>query len=285
MPRSVAKTGSNLPNGNFIPEVWSKKLQAKFYASTCLNEITNHDWEGEISGKGSKVHIRKRPTINISDYTVDGDINYQNLGDDMLELVVDKAKYYAFKVDDVDNAQSDIKIVNESTQDASNNMKIEVEKDVFSTAYASASSALASTVVSKTTVLDWIVDAGTALDEKNVPEEGRWLLLPPWICGMIKKSDLKDASIAGDGTSILRNGRVGMIDRFMIYNNNNLAVTSGTSNCMAGTKHAISFASQFVKTETLRLQNQFGDAIRGLKVYGFEETQPDALVHMPATKV
>jgi len=74
-----------------------------------------------------------------------------------------------------------------------------------------------------------------------------------------------------------------------LYNSNNIALTgvaaSGTFHCMAGTKHFISFASQFVKTETLRLQNSFGDAIRGLKVYGYKATKPEAGVYMPATKV
>lgn len=289
MPTYVARDAgyTSLGNGNFIPEVWSKKLQAKFYAQTVLDSVTNHDWEGEIKDKGSKVNIRVRPTITIEDYEVGTDINYQDLDDDKIELLIDQAKYFAFQVDDVDKAQADINIINESTQDASQQMKIKVETDVFANVYADASEALSATAVTKTNVLDWIVDAGVKLDELNAPEDGRYVVIPPWIAGMIKKSDLKDASLAGDGTSILRNGRLGMIDRFTLYANNNLAVTAGTPDtfqCFAGQRHAITFASQFVKTETLRLQNRFGSAIRGLKVYGYKVAQPDALVHMPATK-
>jgi hypothetical protein len=153
--------------------------------------------------------------------------------------------------------------------------------------YADAGTTHASTQVTKATVLDWLVDLGTDLDEKNIPETGRWAVVPPWIAGMIKKSDLKDASISGDGTSIMRNGRLGMIDRFMLYSSNNLsgsATVGVPTQCMAGTRQAISFASQFVKTDTLRLQNTFGDAIRGLNVYGFKATAPQALVSAPAYK-
>jgi len=286
---SVAAGYSSLPNGNFIPEIWSKKMQAKFYASTVLGEIANHDWEGEIKGSGSKVIIRAIPTVTIGDYGIGGTINYQDLEDDKIELLIDKAKYFAFKVDDVDEVQSDIAIVNKTTQDASEQMKITVDTDVLGNVYSDAANTLASTVVTATNVLTWIINAGTALDEANVPEAGRWMVIPPWIAGMIKQSDLKDASLAGDGQSIMRNGRLGMIDRFTLYNSNNIALTgvaaSGTFHCMAGTKHFISFASQFVKTETLRLQNSFGDAIRGLKVYGYKATKPEAGVYMPATKV
>lgn len=287
MPTQVTRTGANLPNGNFVPEIWSKKLQAKFYKTTVFGEIANTDWEGEIKGGGSKVYIRVRPTITVGDYTVNGTISYQDLQDDKIELLIDKAKYYAFKVDDVDKAQSDIRIINECTSDASEQMAITVDAQVLGNVYADATTAMTSQQVTKVNVLDWIVDMGTELDELNIPTEGRWLVIPPWIAGMIKKSDLKDASITGDGTSIMRNGRLGMIDRFTLYVSNNLTGSDTVGvprHCIAGTKHAIAFASQYVKTETLRLQNTFGDAIRGMKVYGFKVVKGDALIDAPAYK-
>jgi hypothetical protein len=252
-----------------------------------LGEIANHDWEGEIKGQGSKVHIRVRPDIIVGDYVVNGGINYQDLQDDKIELVIDRAKYMAWKIDDVDRAQQDINAMNEATQDGAEQMKIHVDKDVLGTVYADATTQFTKTQITKDTVLDWIVDLGTELDQLNVPESGRFLVIPPWIAGMIKKSDLKDASLAGDGTSIMRNGRLGMIDRFTLYSSNLLSGASTNDDpvhCLAGTKHAITFASQFVKTETLRLQNQFGDAARTLKVYGFKVVQPDALIDAEAYK-
>jgi hypothetical protein len=291
MGRQVAVSAgyNNLPNGNFIPEIWSKKLQAKFYASTVLGAIANHDWEGEIKGAGSKVIIRAIPTVIIGDYGIGGTINYQDLSDDKLELLIDKAKYYAFKIDDIDEVQADVPVVNMTTQDAAEQMKIVVDTDVLGNVYTDADNTLGTTAITASNVLAWIIAAGTKLDEANVPEEGRWMVIPPWVAGMIKQSDLKDASLAGDGTSIMRNGRLGMIDRFTLFNSNNIALTgvpaSGTFHCMAGTRHFISFASQFVKTETLRLQNSFGDAVRGLKVYGYKVTKPEAGVYMPVTKV
>lgn len=285
MSTSVARVGGSLVNGNFIPEVWSTKLQDKFYKATVLEQIANHNWEGEISGQGSKVYIRVRPTVDISEYKVNGNINYQDLDDDKIELVIDKAKVFAFKVDDIDAYQSNINLINECTQDASENMKVAIDTEVLATVYSSATLSLTSTAVTKSTVLEWLVDAGTKLDEANVPESGRWVVLPPWAVGTIKKSDLKDASLAGDGNSILRNGRVGMIDRFTIYNSNCVANNGTTWHCMAGTRHAISFASQIVKVQHLdKLEQTFAQAVRGLNVYGFKVTKPDALVYMPATK-
>lgn len=98
MPTSVSRVGANLPNGNFIPEIWSKKLNFKYYKETFLMEIANTAWEGDIKGQGSKVQIRTRPTVTITDYAVNGNVSYQNLTDDKIELLIDKAKAFALKI-------------------------------------------------------------------------------------------------------------------------------------------------------------------------------------------
>lgn len=297
MPIGPARVGGNLPNGNFIPEIWSKKLQAKFYKQTVLADITNRDWEGEIKGRGSKVNIRVRPTITVSDYEVNGVLNYQDLEDGMIDLVVDKAKYSAFKVDDIDAAQSDIKIVNEATQDAAEQMKIKVDTDVLGAVYADATTAHADTQITKDTVLSWIVDLETDLDDLDIPYGRRFLVVPPWVAGMIKKSDLTDASISHGDPSVITpagasgaglmasNGYIGMISNFKVYKSNCLSFTGGTTyHSLAGSIDAITFASQFTKTETLRLQDSFGDAIRSLNVYGYKVVAPNALVHAACHK-
>lgn len=287
MSTSVTRVGANLPSGNFLPDVFSKKLQAKYYASTTLWDVANRNWEGEIKGQGAKVIIRVRPSITTGAYTVNGTINYQDLADDKIELLVDKARYAAFKVDDIDKAQADINIINEASTDMAENMKIDIEKEVFGTVYASAGNSITSQQVTAANVLAWILTAGERLDEDNVPVEGRWLIIPPWIRTLLLQSDIKAAYLTGDQTSPLRNGKLGMIDRFMVYVSNNLSgidTVGGPRYCLAGHKDGISFASQITKTEPLRLQNTFGDAIRALNVYGFKVTKDVALVSMPAYK-
>lgn len=269
---------------NFVPEIWSKKLQTRFYASTVLSEVTNNDYEGEIRNAGDKVNIRIPPAIAIADYNpMSPSITYESLGENIIELLVDKAKSYAFKVDDVLGAQSDINLINAATQDAAEKMKIAIDTQVLAGMATAATTSIdlsdlgSDTSVTKTNILDLILLAGQKLDELNVPETGRYIVLPPPAITALKSSDLKDASLAGDAQSILRNGRVGQIDRFTVYSSNNLS-TNGFSEkvAIAGTKAFMSFASQFVKTETVRLESQFGDGVRGLQVYGFKAVHPDA---------
>jgi hypothetical protein len=101
---------------------------------------------------------------------------------------------------------------------------------------------------------------------------------------LIKKSDLKDAALAGDSTSILRNGRLGMIDRFTLYISNLLPATTGNYNIYAGTAEGLTFAAQLTNVETLRAESAFGTLMRGLLVYGYKIVNPVCLAMAIAKK-
>jgi len=128
-----------------------------------------------------------------------------------------------------------------------------------------------------TSVIDLIVDMGTVLDEANAPEADRFLVIPAKMAGLIKKSELKDASLTGDSQSIVRNGRLGMVDRFTLYVSHNLYVSSGKYNIISGHKMGFTFASQMTNMETIRSETTFGNIIRGLQVYGYKVVKGEAL--------
>ena len=132
--------------------------------------------------------------------------------------------------------------------------------------------------------MDLIVDMGTCLDEQNIPETGRWIILPAWACGLLKRSELRDASLTGDGISVARNGRLGMIDRFTIYLSNLLPLNTGATALYAGHAHGLTFASQLTKMETLRAETTFGTIMRGLQIFGFKVIDGTALVKAYAVK-
>lgn len=265
---------------NFIPEIFSKKLQAKFYASSVLPQISNTDYEGEISGQGNKVNIRTVPNVTVGDYT--GSVSYADVTTQVVELMIDKAKSYAFKVDDILKVQSDIAFQNEAAKDAAEQMRIAVETDVMANIPTAATTILDKASVSEANLLNHILEAARKLDELNIPDSDRFLVLSPVYIEMLKKSELRQAYLTGDGTSPLRNGKVGMVDRFTVYQSNLLAAGTGADAgktfCLAGHPKATCFASQFVKTETVRLTDTFGDGVRGLKVYGYKVVVPNALV-------
>jgi len=304
---------ANSSGAKFIPEIWSGKLQVKFYKSTVMAEITNNDWEGEIKGQSDKVHIRSIPTITIRDYTKGLNLTNEVPESTPIELTIDKGRYFSVVVDDVDEVQADVRLMDIFTNDAAEQMKISIDSDVLNTVPSSAAAANkgatagaisgdinlgaagAPRAVTSADVLDVILDAGQVLDEQNVPEDGRWMVVSPWFAAMLKKSDLRQAYLTGDDASPLRNGKLGMIDRFTLYVSNNVnkltdlgsdGAAGGTGGAadkaawhfLAGTRDAISFASQITNVETLRAQTTFGNIVRGLNVYGYKVVKPEALV-------
>lgn len=290
-------------SGNFIPEIWSGKLIENFYDATVLAAIANTDYEGEIKNQGDTVNIRTIPNITIRDYVKGQSLVVENPDKPKLQLVIDKGEYFACVEDDIDRVQSDVKLMDMWSKDASEQMKIKIDQrvltdilpDIASTNKGATAGAVSGAfnlgttgsplTVSKdgaggtTSVTDLVVDMGTVLDEANCPEQNRFLIIPARMAGLIKKSELKDASLTGDSQSPLRNGRLGMIDRFTIYVSHNLKVTSSTKySIIAGTKMGFTFASQMTEMETIRSETTFGDIIRGLQVYGYKVVKPEALV-------
>jgi len=287
-------------SGTFIPEIWSKKLIEKFYDTTVLTAISNTNYEGEIKSEGDKVIIRTIPTLAINDYESGQNLTLQRPKGTKVELLIDKGKYWAAIIDDVQAIQRDIVAMNMWSQDASEQMKINIDTQVLGSIVPDISAlnkgATAGRIsgninlgvtgtpvgVTKANILDLILNMGQVLDEQNRPETGRFLVLPYWATTLLKLSDIKDASLTQDGSSPLRNGRVGMIDRFTIYTSNNLShVTDGANEAfdfIAGVKQGLTFASQLVKTETLRAESTFGDIMRGLQIFGFKVIDGDSLV-------
>jgi hypothetical protein len=296
----------NAATGVFIPEIWSGKLIEKFYAATVLAAIANTDYEGEIRAMGDKVKIRTKPTITIRDYTTDQNLVVERPSSSTVELNISFAKYFNEALDDVMELQSDLNLLSMWADDAAEQLKITIDTAVLGLIHAGVDAAnlgvsagKVSTnidlgaagnpaVVTPSTVLNYIVDMGTVLDEQNIPESGRWLIIPPWVAGMVKKSDLRNASISGDGASLLRNGRLGMIDRFTLYASNLLpTVAEGSVNAyriFAGHPHGLTFASQISKVETLRSENSFSTLLRGLQVYGAQVLDGISLTELYAIR-
>jgi hypothetical protein len=284
-------------DGKFIPEVWSSKLLEKFYDATVLAAISNTDYEGEIQSYGDTVHIRTRPDITIRDYVPDQGLQVDRPSSNAEMLVIDQAHYFNLILDDIWKTQADLDMMNMWSEDASEQMKIYVDRNVLAGTVVRADpdnvgsnagrisqdvdlgTSAAPRLITKADVLEFIVDMGQVLDEQNIPETGRFLIIPTWVSSMVKKSELRDASLTGDGTSLLRNGRLGIIDRFTLYSSNLMPSpgVAGAHYMMAGHTIANTFAAQLTEMEQLRSEFTFGSLVRGLMAYGFETVKGSAL--------
>jgi len=312
----VGSSGNSLQSTGFIPEIWSGKLVEKFYASTVLAAISNTDYEGEIKNKGDRVKIRTKPTVTIRDYKSDGLLGLDRPTGGNIELYIGNGKYFSLILDDVMEVQSDLNVLSMWSDDAAQQLKIVVDQDVLGGIVGGMASNNKGTAAGVITgninlgvkgtplsvvgrnpgsgdveLLDVLMRLGQVLDEQNIPEVGRWVVMPAWAGRMIKQSELRQAYLSGDSVTMLRNGRLGMVDRFTIYISNLLPnngtdstnFASGEWPIFAGHAHALTFASQISKIETLRSELTFGQILRGLQVYGYQIVDGKALAQAQVT--
>lgn len=311
----TGSSGNGLKAAGFIPEIWSGKLVEKFYAATVLAAISNTDYEGEIKNQGDTIKIRTKPTITIKDYRADGLLELERPKGSVIDLTIDKGKYFNTILDDVMEVQSDLNNMSMWSDDASEQMKIVIDTEVLTgllgQAAATNKGATAGKIsgdinlgatttplaivpdnpaIGEVDVLDVILRLGQTLDEQNIPEQGRWLILPTWMSTMIKRSELRQAYLSGDAVSMLRNGRLGMVDRFTLYVSNLLpqgvaaGLAAGEAAIYAGHAHGLTFASQFTNIESMRSEMTFGTILRGLQVYGYKVVDNIALAEAIVTK-
>jgi len=273
-------------------------------------------YEGEIQNYGDRVKIRTKPTITIKDYQADGLLGLERPSGGSIELYIGVGKYFSLILDDVMEVQSDLNLLSMWSDDAAQQLKITVDRDVLGGIVGGAAAKNkggTAGVISGTInlgvkgtplavkavptpgtdvgILDVLLRLGQALDEQNIPETGRWAVMSSAAGRFIKQSELRQAYLSGDPVSMLRNGRLGMVDRFTIYISNLLPTSAtdatnfaaGEQVVFAGHAHGITFASQISKVETLRSELTFGQILRGLQVYGYQLVDPTAIAQAQIT--
>jgi hypothetical protein len=293
----------NLPSGNWVPAVYSQKVQKFFRRASVVEDITNTDYAGEIENFGDTVNIVKEPTITVNDYARGQTVNTQTLADDRLQLTVDQGSYFAFKVDDIEERQSHVNWEALATSSGAYSLKKNYDYNVLKYIYDNASTSAGNTGTDGSpidgdaaddTLANIISAAKAVLDGNDVPEENRWFVAPPAFYKQLRKAGAKimDQSVMADGgASSMRNGMV--TDKplfgFRLYSTNAIAVSSGAASSktfgsagsneyafLYGHQGAVATANHIAKTELIRDPDSFSDIVRGLHVFGRKVLRTDA---------
>lgn len=277
---------------NFIPTIWAARLLQNLQKAQVFAGLCNRDYEGDIRNEGDTVKIGGIGAVTVSPYTKNSTtLNWQTLADASQTLLIDQAKYFAFKVDDVDQAQTRPKLMDEAMREAAYAISDVIDQYIAglhgSAAAANkigADGASAKVIGYGASDIDpykQLVDMGVKLTEANVPQEGRWVVLPPWYEGMLRKSGTFAANPAGVTGEAMVNGFIGRVAGFDIYVSNNVTndgQATPTYRVMYGVRQAISLAVQKQPTmEAIRLQDSFADGVRGLLLFGAKVMRPSAL--------
>lgn len=264
---------------NFIPEVWSAAILSALNDRLVFAQpgVVNRNYEGDIARAGDTVHITSFGDPGVRDYERNTDITWENLDSDQQTLVIDQEKYFAFTVDDVDRRQALPGFVEESATGASYNLAAVADQFVageIADGVDSANVLAAREIANPGQAYSTLVDLRTRLTRTNTPVDGRYVVVPPEFYAQLLSDDRFIRLDASGTTEGLRNGQVGRAAGFDVIEANTVPEEDGTFTLLAGHSIAATYAEQILQTEALRLENQFGDGIRGLHVYGAKVTRP-----------
>lgn len=266
----------------FVPQIWSTKIQRVNHANLVAKKICNREPEGEIKKHGDTVYFNglAKPTIS----TYSGSINYEDLNDAGVVMVIDQQDYFAFKVTDIQKAQADVDLKGSQATEAAYGLQQKADTFVMGK-YIDATRQIIDASFDSATALSTIGTLKQYLAEVDIMENDMWATIPPWVQLKLELAGIKfqiNNGISGEGGMAW--AKVLGID---IYVTNQVvntgSVVAPVSECMGGSYNAIVYADQIVETEDIRLEGSFATAVRGLHVYGGKTVRPDHLVRMTLT--
>lgn len=267
---------------NFIPEIWSSKMQVSFQTQAVWAGLTNREYEGDLTS-GNKLHITSPVPIDIKDYkAANRTTSADAISDTGIELDIDQEKSFDFYVDDIDRAQA-AGDLSAYTQSAADGLVQDADKFLAALAVAQSTDvtpgAPATDAPSAWNVLR---DLRKALNKASVPFAQRVFVANAEFTALLEEHDSKMTSADQSGTTAgLREASMGRILGFDGFGSENLPETDAPQ-VVAFHRSAIAFVSQVQKTEAMRAENKFADRLRGLHVYGAKVVRPTAVVSYTA---
>jgi len=279
---STTPTSFTNAYADFIPEIWSKRLEQLLFADAVMLQCVNRNYEGEIKNAGDTVNILTPGEVSVS--TLHGDsISYNELTPSKQQLTISQKKFFAFKINDAASAQAGIDLMEAHLVNAKR--AIEVDQDSYLLGlYTDAdaenivgSSETAPTITTENVYSAFVALAKTLKKSNAASSAAPWVVINPDVeAVLLESSQFTTAHQVGEKT--IRDGAIGRIAGMDVLVSSNLkADTNGAIPVMAGTNAAITFASQVAKIEKIRDINTFSDLVRGLYLYGAKVVQPKAL--------
>ena len=247
---------------NFIQSIWSKKIQDDLELKCKLVDNCLREYEGDVKHAGSvKILGVGEPTI--AAYNSGQDIEIEEMSDKGQMLTIDQANYFAFYVDDVNQAQSVPGLKEKYQEKAVHGLA--VARDTYvANLIKGATNATTATTLTQDAVKQAIDNAIVALRERNFDEEGV-IEITPAVYNVFKNCLI---TLSTNNPEYIKKGIVGMYDDFTVVMSNNMAKDSSHAYCDVRGKKAIAFAGQINEVEALRAEKRFKDIIRGLDTFG-----------------
>lgn len=288
---------------NFVPEYWSARLQRHLDRTLIYAQpsVCNRDWEGDITQAGDTVHIQKVGDPEIKEYVPGEDMASPEEPDGTtLALVVDTFRYFNVMIDDVNAAQVNVNLLDAFAKRAGIKMSQVMDAFVAAKMVAAATTNKVGTDEvpvevgaeltfeegKKYTPYKLAVEMRRQLKAQDAPiEEGLWLAVSPDFEAELLK-DPNYISATDMGAETVRNGQIGSLAGFDVLCTTGVPTSEGSGEAKVANEkiiggagnYATTFANQVTEMTAYEPEARFGDAVKGLEVFGAKVLEPETLV-------
>lgn len=272
----------------FNVQMWSKAIISNVDQLNVMLPMTNRQYQGQFNRMGDTVNVRTLGHVTTKGYTKGETLDFQALAPTVEPFVISDAFYFNFEVDDIDEIQNDMNALNlyagRAAVSASNKIEAKIMSAVLSAhannqiSAAGAAITLDSSDVVGTGIYHQFVKAAANLTRLDVPMSDRWAVIGPDDLSLIQRdtahfiraSDLGDAVVRRgtvDGESYEVPGLAGEVLKFRVYVSNTIPTVAGARYLPYGQGKPIHYVSQLNTIETIRRQDTFANAMRGLVLH------------------
>lgn len=281
-------TDTETPNYNaFKGEIWSQKINAGLDKTCVMLQCVNRDYQGDADKGTAKINIITPLEVTTGTYTGSID-SYGAAPSKKVQLELNQSVYFGFSVPDIDQAQSNVNIMDAIVGKAKNAVEQAIDTYIFGLN----SKAPEGNILGKTTavgltsanIYTQFVKLAKLLKNSgavNAEKQG-WVVVHPDVEELLLLCS-QFVSASNLGSTTITTGSIGKIAGLEVFVSSNVGKETSGYTILAGTKDAITYASQIKKIETLRAQSSFDSIVRGLYTFGALAINPDALAVIKAT--
>ena len=144
---AITSASGGFTGSNWSPVIYSKQAQIALRKAAVTNAITNNSYFGEIANQGDVVRIQKEPDVTVTALERHTAISVEKIANEDFSLTIDKANYFAFKMDDIEDQFANVDYVSLAADRAAYKMADAMDADVLSylSGYSTAGVAITTT--------------------------------------------------------------------------------------------------------------------------------------------
>jgi N4-gp56 family major capsid protein len=264
----------------FIPELWSDEIIAAYKSNLVLANLVN---KMPMTGKkGDTLHIPK-PTRGAAALKTAADtVTIQQTANTEVLVTIDKHYEYSRLIEDITEVQALDSLRRFYTDDAGYALAKQVDDDLFSIAHTDLTKYQINTTSGALEAYDAdgtadigafgdlaFRDAIQALDDADVPMDGRALVIPPSVRNVIMGIDRYQSSDFVNGRGV-NNGQIGQLYGIDVYVTSNVpTLETGVKGAVLMHKDALVLAEQMaVRSQTQYKQEFLANLFTADTLYG-----------------